>query len=93
MRIRDIDVIGLIGATPEGGWSNELRPEDSVHSLVIVHTSEGVDGIGGAFTNAGLVRAAIAVLEPLWRGEIRSSRSGSAKSCTSTRFGWDAGAR
>lgn len=69
MRIRDIDVIGLVGATPEGGWSNELRPEDSVHSLVIVRTSEGIDGYGGAFTNAGLVRAAIAVLEPLWRDE------------------------
>ncbi len=69
MLIRDIEVIGLIGATPEGGWSNELAPEDSVHTLVIVRTDEGVDGIGGAFTNAGLVRAAVNVLEPLWRGE------------------------
>ncbi len=36
MRIRDIEVIGLVGATPEGGWSKELKPEDSVHTLVIV---------------------------------------------------------
>jgi D-galactarolactone cycloisomerase len=69
MRIRDIEVIGLVGATPEGGWSNELKPEDSVHTLVIVHTDEGIDGLGGAFTNAGLVRAAVNVMESLWRGE------------------------
>src|SRR4029079_19016530 len=69
MRIREIEIIGLIGATPEGGWSNELKPDDSVHTLVVVRTDEGVDGYGGAFTNAGLVRAAVAVLEPFWRGE------------------------
>ena len=69
MRIRDIQAIGLTGATPEGGWSNELRPEDSVHTLVIVRTDEGLTGLGSVFTNAGLVRAALAILEPLYRGE------------------------
>ena len=69
VRIRDIQVVGLTGATPEGGWSNELRPEDSVHTLVIVRTDEGLTGVGSVFTNAGLVRAALAILEPLYRGE------------------------
>lgn len=69
VRIRDIQVIGLTGATPEGGWSNELRPEDSVHTLVIVRTDEGLTGLGSVFTNAGLVRAALAILEPLYQGE------------------------
>jgi L-alanine-DL-glutamate epimerase-like enolase superfamily enzyme len=69
VRIRDIRAIGLAGATPEGGWSNELRPEDSVHTLVIVRTDEGLTGAGSVFTNAGLVRAALQVLEPLYRGE------------------------
>jgi D-galactarolactone cycloisomerase len=69
MRIREIQAIGLTGATPEGGWSSELRPEDSVHTLVLVHTNEGVSGTGSVFTNAGLVRAALAVMEPLYRGE------------------------
>lgn len=69
MRIRDIHAIGLTGATPEGGWSNELRPEDSVQTLLIVRTDEGVSGIGSAFTNADLVRAALAVMEPLYRYE------------------------
>ncbi|MFT4038593.1 MAG: mandelate racemase/muconate lactonizing enzyme family protein [Thermomicrobiales bacterium] len=69
MRIHDIQAIGLTGATPEGGWSNELRPEDSVHTLVIVRTDDGATGVGSVFTNAGLVRAALAILEPLYRGE------------------------
>ena len=69
MRIHDIQAIGLAGATPKGGWSEELRPEDTVHTLVIVRTDEGLTGIGSVFTNAGLVRAALAVMEPLYRGE------------------------
>jgi D-galactarolactone cycloisomerase len=69
MHIREIRAVGLVGATPEGGWSNELKPEDSLHTLVIVETDEGVTGVGAAFTNAGLVRAALGVLEPLYRGQ------------------------
>jgi D-galactarolactone cycloisomerase len=68
-KITQITCAGLRGATPEGGWSNELRPEDCVHTLVAVHTDEGLTGIGSVFTNDALVRAALAVLEPLWRGE------------------------
>jgi D-galactarolactone cycloisomerase len=69
MRIREIQAIGLYGATPEGGWSNELRPEDSVHTLIIVRTDDGRTGCGSVFTNAGLVQAALRVLEPLYLGE------------------------
>lgn len=69
MKIREIRCAGLRGATPEGGWSNELRPEDCVHTLVAVHTDEGAVGLGSVFTNDALVRAALAVMEPLYRGE------------------------
>src|SRR5215217_2980718 len=69
MRIREIRAVGLSGATPEGGWTQELRPDASVHTLVAVHTDEDVTGFGGVFTNAGLVQAALAVLEPLYRNE------------------------
>ncbi len=69
MKIREIRCAGLRGATPEGGWSNELRPEDCVHTLVAVHTEEGAIGLGSVFTNDALVRASLAVLEPLYRGE------------------------
>lgn len=57
------------GATPEGGWTNELRPDDVVHTLVAVHTDEGLVGYGSVFTSEDLVRAALSVLEPLYRGE------------------------
>ncbi|MDX1929481.1 MAG: mandelate racemase/muconate lactonizing enzyme family protein [Pirellulaceae bacterium] len=69
MKIREIRCAGLRGATPEGGWSNELRPEDCVHTLIAVHTDEGEVGLGSVFTNDALVRASLAVLEPLYRGE------------------------
>ena len=58
MHIYDIQAIGLSGATPKGGWSEELRPEYTVHTLVIVRTDEVITGTGSVFTNAGLVRAA-----------------------------------
>lgn len=69
MKIREIRCAGLRGATPEGGWSNELRPEDCVHTLIAVHTDEGVVGLGSVFTSDALVRAALQVLEPLYKGE------------------------
>ncbi len=69
MKIRAIRAAGLRGATPEGGWSDELRPEDCIHTLVAVHTDEGLTGYGSVFTNDELVRAALGVLEPLCLGE------------------------
>jgi L-alanine-DL-glutamate epimerase-like enolase superfamily enzyme len=69
MRIREVRALGLRGETPEGGWSNELKAEDCVHTLVEVDTDEGLSGIGSAFTSAGLVEAALAVLRPLLIGE------------------------
>ncbi len=69
MRIREIRAAGLRGATPEGGWSNELRPDECVHTLIAVHTDEGLVGYGSVFSNDGLVKAALQVLEPLYLGE------------------------
>lgn len=69
MKIREIRSAGLRGATPEGGWSNEIRPEDCVHTLISVHTDEGAVGLGSVFTNDALVRASLQVLEPLFKGE------------------------
>jgi D-galactarolactone cycloisomerase len=69
MKIREIRCAGLRGATPKGGWGNELRPDDCVHTLIAVHTDEGAVGLGSVFTNVELVRAALSMLEPLYRGE------------------------
>ncbi len=69
MKIREIRAAGLRGATPEGGWTNELRPEDTVHTLIAVLTDEGVTGYGSVFTNDALVRGALGVMEPFYLGE------------------------
>jgi len=69
MKITKIRAAGLRGATPEGGWANEIKQDDCIHTLVAVYTDEGVTGWGSAFTNDALVKAAIGVLEPLFIGE------------------------
>ena len=69
MKIREIRAAGLRGATPEGGWNDELQQEDCVHTLVAVITDEGPVGLGSVFTSDELVRAALHLLEPLYRGE------------------------
>ncbi|HXV45002.1 MAG TPA: mandelate racemase/muconate lactonizing enzyme family protein [Anaerolineae bacterium] len=69
MKIREIRAVGLRGATPEGGWSDEIEADDCVHTLIAVITSEGLTGLGSVFTNDALVKSALAVLEPLYRGE------------------------
>ena len=69
MKIREIRAAGLRGMTPEGGWSSEIRPDDCVHTLIAVLTDEGLVGYGSVFSNDGLVKAALKVLEPLTLGE------------------------
>jgi len=69
MKIREIRAVGLRGGTPEGGWSDELESDDCVHTLVAVITDEGLTGLGSVFTNDDLVKGALAVLEPLYKGE------------------------
>jgi D-galactarolactone cycloisomerase len=69
MKITEIRSAGLRGATPAGGWSAELRPDDCVHTLIAIHTDAGLTGLGSVFANEALVRGALQVLEPLYRGE------------------------
>jgi D-galactarolactone cycloisomerase len=69
MKITEIRAAGLRNGTPEGGWSNEIRPDDCVHTLIAVVTDQGVTGWGSVFTNDQLVQGALGVLEPLYAGE------------------------
>jgi len=69
MQIEGIDVVGLSGATPRGGWAVELEPDDVVHTLVTVRTDEGISGIGSVSSHDRLVSAAVEVLAPLVIGE------------------------
>ena len=69
VRIRSIVAVPLFGDSPKGGWSAEIKPEDSIHALVAVHTDAGITGYGSVFTDGRLVQAALQVLEPLFLGE------------------------
>lgn len=69
MKITKIRSAGLRHGTPEGGWANEIQPEDCVHTLIAVFTDEGITGWGSAFTNDELVQGALHVLAPLYLGE------------------------
>lgn len=69
VRIQRIVAAPLLGESPKGGWSNEIRAEDSVHTLIAVKTDAGITGHGSVFTDGRLVQAALGVLEPLYMGE------------------------
>ena len=69
MQIEGVDVVGLSGATPRGGWAVELEPDDVVHTLVTVRTDEGISGVGSVSSHDRLVSAAVEVLAPLVIGE------------------------
>lgn len=69
MKITDLRITGLAGGTVEGGWANELRPEDDLNTLVEVFSDEGLVGVGSAMTSKALVEGAVKLLRPLLIGE------------------------
>ncbi len=69
MKIKDIRIIPLVGATPDGGWDQGFEEEDNLHSLVEVITDEGVVGLGSVYTSAKLVEGALGILRPMLIGE------------------------
>src|SRR5438046_5123063 len=69
VKIRSITAAPLFGESPKGGWSAEIKPEDSIHAIVAVHTDAGVTGYGSVFTDGRLAQAGLKVLEQLYRHE------------------------
>src|SRR5207253_8229430 len=69
MKITEIRITGLAGGTVEGGWADELKPEDDVHTIVEVLTDEGLTGVGSVFTSKALVAGGVKLLRPLLIGE------------------------
>lgn len=69
IRITRIVAAPLFGDSPKGGWSVEIKAEDSIHALIAVHTDAGITGYGSVFADGRLVVAALGVLEPLYRNE------------------------
>ncbi|MBO6727121.1 MAG: mandelate racemase/muconate lactonizing enzyme family protein [Rhizobiaceae bacterium] len=69
VRITRVAVAPLVGESPPGGWSEEIKADDSIHALIAVHTDAGITGYGSVFAEGRLVAAGMKVLEPLVVGE------------------------
>lgn len=76
---------------PKRGWSNEIKPEDSIHAIIAVHTDAGITGYGSVFTDGRLVEAAIPVLASLCIGESALQPERVSENLDKIHFGWGAG--
>jgi L-alanine-DL-glutamate epimerase-like enolase superfamily enzyme len=68
-RIDRVVVLPLVGATVDGGWPQGHQADENLHTLVEVHTSDGLLGIGSCFTSGLLVAGAVELLWPLLKHE------------------------
>src|SRR6516164_9865660 len=69
MKITELRITGLAGGTVEGGWADELKPEDDVHTIIEVLTDEELTGVGSVFTSKALVEGAVKLLRQFLIGE------------------------
>ena len=69
MKITQVDVLPLTGDTVDGGWPQGHEPQENLHTLVEVHTDEGISGVGSCFTSGTLVKGAVELLKPMLIGE------------------------
>jgi L-alanine-DL-glutamate epimerase-like enolase superfamily enzyme len=69
MKIADVRLTGLSGGTVEGGWAEELVPDDNIHTVVEVLTDSGLVGVGSVYTSRALVDGGVKLLRPLLIGE------------------------
>lgn len=69
MKITEVEVIGLTGATVDGGWPQGHEPQENLHALVRVQTDSNLYGWGSCFTSSALVEGAVALLWPLLKNQ------------------------
>ena len=69
MKIASIEVFPLTGGTVDGGWPQGHEPQENLHTLIRVRSSDGAFGFGSCFTSGQLVAGAVELLWPLLRGE------------------------
>src|SRR5438132_5190725 len=69
MKIAELRITGLSGGTVEGGWVDDLKPEEDINTIIEVLTDEGLTGIGSAMTSKALIEASVKLLRPLLIGE------------------------
>jgi D-galactarolactone cycloisomerase len=69
VKIVQIEVCPLTGATVDGGWPQGHEPQENLHTLLIVRSDQGRVGYGSCFTSGKLVIGAIELLWPLLQGQ------------------------
>src|SRR5207253_9951785 len=69
MKIAELRITGLAGGTVEGGWVDDLKPEEDINTIIEVITDEGLSGIGSAMTSKALIEASVKRLRSLLIGE------------------------
>ncbi len=69
MKIKEIRLLPLTGATGDGGWAQGFEEDDNLHTLVEVITDQGVVGLGSVYTSAKLIEGALGILRPMLIGE------------------------
>lgn len=69
MRIAELEVIPLTGATVDGGWPQGHEPQENLHTLIRIQTDQSIYGWGSCFTSGTLVEGASALLWPLLKGQ------------------------
>src|SRR5215207_7377722 len=69
IKIVEIRSIPLLGQTPEGGWDQEIAPEENLHTLIEVVADEGLTGLGSCYTSQALVEGALRLVRPWCIGE------------------------
>ncbi|MGH7200753.1 MAG: mandelate racemase/muconate lactonizing enzyme family protein, partial [Planctomycetaceae bacterium] len=69
MKITRIEVLPLTGGTVDGGWPQGHAPQDDLHTLIVLHTDDGLEGVGSCFTSGALVAGAVQLLQPMLEGQ------------------------
>ena len=69
MRITELELIPLTGATVDGGWVQDLAAEENLHTLVQLTSEDGLVGMGSCFTSGKLVEGAVELLWPILKDE------------------------
>lgn len=69
MKITEIRMLALRGATHDHGWPGGTDPNVQYNTLVEVLTDEGLSGIGSCYTTRPLVEGSLELLRPHLLGE------------------------
>ena len=69
MRIVELELTALTGATVDGGWPQDLEAEENLHTLVRVKSEDGLVGMGSCFTSGKLVEGSLELLWPSLKGQ------------------------